>query len=180
MVKTNMGVRSMAGTARIDAKISQRLKRVPRIVSKLTRYPRSRLTQMQDIGGCRAVVSGLADLMRLRERVDAAWAPDIVRTDDYVTNPKSSGYRAIHVVVRRDDHLIEVQLRTTLQNVWATTVEETEGRLGRYLRDDETGEDADRLRDLAELYALLDRGEGPTEEMLRRLGIPLSLERPKG
>lgn len=180
LVKVIMGVTSMASTAQVSAKISQRLKRVPRIVNKLTRYPKSRLTQMQDIGGCRALVSGLTELMRLHERIAAVWAADIVRTDDYLANPKPSGYRAIHVVVRRDDHLVEVQLRTSLQHAWATAVEQTEARLGQLFREDEAGEVADRLRDLAEVFALLDRGEGPSEALLQRVGIPLRLERPGG
>ena len=34
----------------------QRLKRLPSIVSKLQRLPRLRLSEIQDIGGCRVVV----------------------------------------------------------------------------------------------------------------------------
>ena len=39
------------------ALIAQRLKRVPSILSKLRRFNTMRLHRMQDIGGCRAVVS---------------------------------------------------------------------------------------------------------------------------
>ena len=37
--------------------VVQRLKRLPSIISKLERLPRIRLSKMQDIGGCRAVLS---------------------------------------------------------------------------------------------------------------------------
>src|SRR5438270_828907 len=36
--------------------VAQRLKRMPTIIDKLRRYPNMKLSQMQDIGGLRAVV----------------------------------------------------------------------------------------------------------------------------
>src|SRR5689334_6285780 len=41
---------------------SQRLKRLPSIALKLTRFPEMKLSQMQDLGGCRAVVRDITTL----------------------------------------------------------------------------------------------------------------------
>ena len=37
---------------------------------------------------------------------------------DRRANP-SHGYRAIHVIVRHEEKLVEIQVRTSLQHVWA-------------------------------------------------------------
>ncbi len=44
---------------------AQRLKRMPTIIDKLKRYPTMRLTDMQDIGGVRAVLESIHDVNRL-------------------------------------------------------------------------------------------------------------------
>ena len=61
---------------KIDNKaiVAQRLKRFTSIVSKLEREPDMKLSQMQDIGGCRAIVSTVEqvdDLVRIHEEM---WA----------------------------------------------------------------------------------------------------------
>lgn len=75
-----------------------------------------RLTQVQDIAGCRLVVPGIADqnevvgfLTRLFENST---------TVDRREQP-SHGYRAVHIVVRQENKLVEIQIRTSLQHVWA-------------------------------------------------------------
>jgi hypothetical protein len=40
-----------------DIIVGQRLKRLDRIVDKLARFPTMRLSQMEDVGGCRAVLA---------------------------------------------------------------------------------------------------------------------------
>lgn len=45
--------------------VAQRLKRLPSIVSKLERLPGIRLSRMQDIGGCRAIVTSADDAFNL-------------------------------------------------------------------------------------------------------------------
>ena len=49
---------------------------------------------------------------------------------DYVAKPKPTGYRAMHVVVQQHDRLVEIQLRTYRQNVWADEVERWADALG--------------------------------------------------
>jgi len=109
---------------RIDGRIdiSQRLKRRPTMIDKLEREPQMNLTQMADIGGVRARLPSLAHVQSVSRRLQKTWT--VVRTRDYVADPKASGYRAIHHVVRRDGRLIEVQLRTVRQDAWANQVED--------------------------------------------------------
>lgn len=103
--------------------ITQRLKRMPTVVEKLARLPTMKLSRMEDIGGCRAVLQTQeeVDLVVGRLREQRRW--QIHRERDYVRSPKDDGYRAVHLVVRRSDVFIEVQLRTALQHAWAEMIE---------------------------------------------------------
>jgi len=47
----------------------------------------------------------------------------ITRVRDYIDGPKADGYRALHLINRNRGRLIEVQLRTPRQDLWANTVE---------------------------------------------------------
>lgn len=115
-----------------DCLVAQRIKRLNSIKHKLDRFPQMKLTQMQDIGGCRAIVQ-TPD--QVRELVAAFRDSDIkhklASLDDYIALPKSSGYRGIHLVYRYfsdrkdtyNDLKIELQVRSSLQHAWATSVE---------------------------------------------------------
>jgi hypothetical protein len=127
--------------------IVQRLKRVPSIVQKLARFPSMKLSQMQDIGGCRAVVDTTEHASLLRDAfLDAGKAKHRLTTHkDYVAQPKSSGYRSIHMVYRYvsathpefNGHLIEVQIRSKIQHSWAAAVETVGTILGQALKASE-------------------------------------------
>jgi ppGpp synthetase/RelA/SpoT-type nucleotidyltranferase len=144
MTKVTMGIRSMVRTATRDESIrpGQRFKRMDRIVDKLLRYPRMRLSQMEDIGGCRVVLPDIESVYRALARVQRQWG-DSARLTDYIAAPKEDGYRGIHVIERRDGRLVEVQLRTRGQHQWAEAIEAWGPRLGFNLKD---GEGPDLLR----------------------------------
>jgi len=108
--------------------VAGRPKRLGAIAAKLARLPHLRLAQMEDIAGCRARLPDQDAVWRVLARVKELW-PD-ASVDDYVTNPKSTGYRAIHVVVQESGRRVEIQLRTPGQHRWADTVEEWGERLG--------------------------------------------------
>lgn len=118
----------------IDRKalVAQRLKRIPSIVEKLRRFPDMELARMQDIGGLRAVVGTLKQVESLHQNYsEVLFQHELVSERDYITKPKNSGYRSIHLVYRYkntatpdyDGLLIELQLRTRQQHAWATAVE---------------------------------------------------------
>lgn len=90
-------------------------KSTPSIVEKLRRE-KCRLTQIQDIAGCRIVVSDIL------AQDSALGAIEVFLTSSQVfdrrENP-SNGYRAVHVVALNESRRVEVQLRTALQHMWA-------------------------------------------------------------
>jgi GTP pyrophosphokinase len=75
-----------------------------------------RLTQIQDIAGCRLIVAGVLEQDDVVNELTNLFSDSVV--SDRRTNP-SNGYRAVHVIVRIDEHLVEIQVRTSLQHVWA-------------------------------------------------------------
>jgi hypothetical protein len=118
----------------IDRKalVAQRLKRIPSIIEKLRRFPDMQLARMQDIGGLRAVVGTLKQVELLHKNYkEMLFQHELVSERDYITRPKKSGYRSIHLVYRYknnitpdyDGLLIELQFRTRQQHAWATAVE---------------------------------------------------------
>jgi ppGpp synthetase/RelA/SpoT-type nucleotidyltranferase len=84
------------------------------IVDKLRRES-IRLTQMQDIAGCRLIVPRVKSQNRLVRLLAKNLGGDVV---DRRKTP-SHGYRAIHIIVNIDSKPIEIQVRTTLQHLWA-------------------------------------------------------------
>jgi putative GTP pyrophosphokinase len=150
--------------------VAQRLKRLETLIGKLGREP-GNVTQMHDIGGVRAVLPSLRHVYVVRRRLAKSWT--VIRERDYVAKPKNSGYRAVHLVVRRSGYPIEVQLRTIGQDVWANTVEQTGRQLGVDLK---SGIGDDRLDavflTMAELIARFDQSDLSPEDLrdaLRRL-----------
>lgn len=125
-----------------NALTAQRLKRMPSIFRKLYRkHMRTmQLTQMQDIGGCRAVVGTLPRLnLLLWEYETKPLRSELSNRRDYIESPKDDGYRSVHLMYRYSgrassshwDRLrIEIQIRTKLQHAWATAVETVDAFTG--------------------------------------------------
>ncbi len=127
-----VGLRQRARQIDPEALVAQRIKRMSSIEAKLSRFKTIRLSQMQDIGGCRAVVRTVSNVRQLAELHDrSAMKHKLLRIDDYLEKPQSSGYRGIHLIYRyysdRSETYnglqIEIQLRSLLQHAWATAVE---------------------------------------------------------
>ena len=112
--------------------VAQRLKRLPSVVSKLERLPRIRLSQMQDIGGCRAIVANADDAFNLAGDLGASrMRHELVRYHNYIDNPRNTGYRSLHLIYAYNSDRTtdwqglqtEIQIRSQLQHQWATAVE---------------------------------------------------------
>ncbi len=132
-------------STRIDpaALVVQRLKRTPSIIKKLKREQTKHmnLSQMQDIGGCRSVVSNVKLVGKLcneyyhtdkNTRGKHCDLKHIFKNKkDYIANPNPDGYRSIHLIYKYNSDkqkkynglLVEVQARSKLQHFWATAVE---------------------------------------------------------
>ena len=135
-----------------EALVAQRLKRLSSIDAKLRRFRNMNLARMQDVGGCRAVLPSADDVHRVaRGYADRPSRHRVAHTDDYLTNPRPSGYRGIHLVSRfqpgeedeavYDGMRIEIQLRSRLQHAWAAAVETVGTFSGQALKSSEGDED---------------------------------------
>lgn len=114
--------------------IPSRLKTPESIVSKARRngialtVPALR-SQMLDLAGLRITCGFLPDLRLVRDLlVDQ---PDVTLVDerDYISRPKPSGYKSLHLIVSVPVHLahgmvedvtVEIQLRTIAMDFWAS------------------------------------------------------------
>jgi hypothetical protein len=115
--------------------VAQRLKRFASVMNKLVREPTMKLSQMQDLGGCRAILTSVQSVYSLYDmyRGDVSLVPSTLKCYDYIKEPKDDGYRGIHIAGRYhprvksrepwQDQRIEIQLRTQLQHAFATAVE---------------------------------------------------------
>ena len=113
--------------------VAQRLKRFGSVMRKLLREPQMKLSQMQDLGGCRAIVQSVEQVRDLEGRYLAEREGQEMRCYDYISTPKADGYRGIHMVGRYaakgdaqevwNGQRIEIQLRSGPQHAFATAVE---------------------------------------------------------
>jgi (p)ppGpp synthase/HD superfamily hydrolase len=90
----------MAMSSDSEALVAQRLKRLPSIQRKLQQSS-TRLSQMQDVGGCRAILRDVAsvdDLVSLyRTAHDRS---ELHSVKNYIEQPKTDGYRSAHLIYR--------------------------------------------------------------------------------
>lgn len=126
--------------------VAQRLKRMPTILDKLSRYPKMRLSQLQDIAGVRAILGTIDEVFELVDKyVKNPNFPHIHVQPifDYINNPRNEdGYRSVHLIYKYnnkkfpnyDGLKIEIQIRTKLQHVWATAVETVGSIIGQQLK----------------------------------------------
>lgn len=163
LIGTDMTVRSAVATVtRVPngvGMVKQRFKREQQIIAKLVRS-RTRLSKMEDIGGCRAVLPDLATVREVQQRIEQ-YAPSIEvhHIDDYNALPRPGGYRAVHLHCLRDGVPIEVQLRTERQHDWASTVEAWDDATGHDIKH-EIGPAGviEAFRAVADVQATMDLG----------------------
>lgn len=128
----HVGLKRRAKQIDGNAITAQRIKRLASIEAKLMRFPTMTLSQMQDIGGCRAIVASAAHVAKLcNDYAHSQIKHKLHAKDDYIEAPKKSGYRGVHLIYqyvsdKKQDYntlKVEMQLRSQLQHAWATAVE---------------------------------------------------------
>ena len=116
---------------------------------------------LTDIAGVRVICNYLEDIYRIAELLCRQNDVELVRRRDYIQEPKESGYRSLHLVLRIPVFLsshtelvpVEVQIRTIAMDFWATLEHQL-----RYKSDQEaTRQLRRRLKQCADESARLDR-----------------------
>ena len=113
--------------------IKTRIKSPDSIVSKLIRQGddislASLEERIFDVAGVRVICSFIDDIYRLQDLFLRQDDITLVTRKDYIANPKKSGYRSLHLVVRtpiiaetwKKDVYVEVQMRTIAMDFWAS------------------------------------------------------------
>ncbi len=117
--------------------------------------------QLNDVAGVRVVCSFPEDVQTLAKALLSQDDVTLIEKKDYILNPKSNGYRSLHLIVAVPIFLahekrtmrVEIQLRTIAMDFWASLEHQL-----RYKKDvDFTEEMAKELKFCAELSAELDR-----------------------
>ena len=113
--------------------IESRVKSMPSIIKKLRTIGApismsSAKKHLHDIAGVRVVCRYVDDIYRIADLLQRQRDVEFVHRRDYIENPKESGYRSLHLVIRIPVFLsshtelvpVEVQIRTIAMDFWAS------------------------------------------------------------
>jgi ppGpp synthetase/RelA/SpoT-type nucleotidyltranferase len=126
-----VGLRRKARKFEPNPVVAQRTKRLWSIWHKLDRFPTMQLSQMQDIAGCRVILSDAANVGLVTQDYKSGSLKHAKKITDYIEKPRGSGYRGVHIIWKYysdknevyNGLQIEMQIRTVFQHAWATSVE---------------------------------------------------------
>jgi len=84
--------------------------------------------ELSDIAGVRVICSFVSDIYMLEKALLEQDDVVLVKRKDYITFPKSNGYRSLHLIIETPIYLkdsrkvmkVEVQLRTLAMDTWAS------------------------------------------------------------
>lgn len=113
--------------------IKTRIKTPKSIYDKLKRYgyeisKESARINLHDIAGVRVICSYIDDIYLIANLLTSQDDIELIRTRDYIKNPKPNGYRSLHLIVSvpvfLSDHKeavkVEIQIRTIAMDFWAS------------------------------------------------------------
>ena len=113
--------------------IKSRVKSLDSIIRKLEKLGlpitiESAAENLQDIAGVRVVCSFVDDIYRIEECFLAQEDVTLIKRKDYIKNPKPSGYRSLHLIIKtpvytengKKDMFVEIQMRTIAMDFWAS------------------------------------------------------------
>lgn len=118
------------------------------------------LEKVNDLIGVRAICSYVDDIYRIEEILAEQTDVKIVKVKDYIKNPKSSGYRSLHIIMEIPIAFqggtqwmkAELQLRTAAMDYWANLDHQLRYKRGR--REAEVIDN--ELRECADMVGNLD------------------------
>lgn len=145
--------------------IKTRIKSPESIMDKLSRrglpFSAESIEQnLNDIAGVRVICAYISDIYMLRDALLRQDDIVLVQEKDYIKNPKTNGYRSLHLIVETPIFLhdqkkqmrVEVQFRTMAMDWWASV----EHKL-RYKKPAAPEEVNSELKECAEISADLDK-----------------------
>lgn len=113
--------------------IKSRIKTSESIVKKLRKHGyestiQNMVEHVNDIAGIRVICSFTSDIYQIAEMLSKQSDIKVISIKDYITNPKSSGYKSYHMLVtvpvylsdRIVDTKVEIQIRTVAMDFWAS------------------------------------------------------------
>jgi guanosine-3',5'-bis(diphosphate) 3'-pyrophosphohydrolase len=110
--KITSDIRAELAKAGIEAEVFGRAKKPYSIWRKMQEKEQS-FSRLSDTYGFRVITQGEADCYRVLGAIHQRWRAVPGRFKDYISQPKSNGYRSIHTTVSgRDGKRVEVQIRT--------------------------------------------------------------------
>jgi putative GTP pyrophosphokinase len=85
-------------------------------------------SNLNDVAGVRVICAFLDDIYRVADMLTAQDDVKLIKTKDYIKNPKENGYRSLHLIIEVpvyfSDHKqqlrVEVQIRTIAMDFWAS------------------------------------------------------------
>lgn len=113
--------------------IKTRVKTAKSIISKLRLRKlevsvKSARENLTDIAGIRVICPYIDDIYLLADMLTQQDDIELIRTSDYIKNPKPNGYRSLHLIIsvpvflsnRKELVKAEVQIRTIAMDFWAS------------------------------------------------------------
>ena len=113
--------------------IKSRVKSLDSIIRKLEKLQlpitiEAAEENLRDIAGVRVVCSFVDDIYRIEENFLAQEDVTLIQRKDYIQNPKPSGYRSLHLIVKtpiytengKKDMFVEIQMRTIAMDFWSS------------------------------------------------------------
>ncbi|HEY5336886.1 MAG TPA: bifunctional (p)ppGpp synthetase/guanosine-3',5'-bis(diphosphate) 3'-pyrophosphohydrolase [Rhizomicrobium sp.] len=144
----------------IEAWVYGRAKRPYSIWRKL-QNKQLNFEQLSDIFGFRVIVKSTEDCYRALGVLHQTWRMIPDRFKDFISNPKTNGYRSIHTtVIGPEMQRVEVQIRTQEMHDIAERGVAAHWRYREHVEDDATGNALAWLRDMVDL---LERGDSAEE-----------------
>ena len=145
--------------------IESRMKSEESIVRKLMKKGQDITVEnieryIDDVAGIRVICSFTPDIYRIVDMISNQDDIEVVKTKDYMGNPKPSGYRSYHMIVKVPIFLsdtvvptrVEIQIRTVAMDFWASLEHKIyykyDGHAPEYIRSE--------LRECAEMISYLD------------------------
>ena len=113
--------------------IKSRVKSLDSIIRKLEKLQlpitiESVEENLRDVAGVRVVCSFVDDIYAIAENFLAQEDVTLIQRKDYIQNPKPSGYRSLHLLIKtpvytengKKDMFVEVQMRTIAMDFWSS------------------------------------------------------------